>query len=626
MNIQKVFSAVPELKVGVIGDFAVDMYYQLEKETGEISLETGKAVYRGRHPRSSLGGAGNVVKNLRALGVNNIWAFGLVGDDVWGRELLHLLKEQHVHVDNMLVQQEEWSSCAYIKPMEDREEEHRLDFGSYNQGDDELLQQVLQNLEARIQELDIVILNQQFVRPLLNEAAIDFFNQLANRHKRCLFVADMRQMGHLLRGIVLKANVEEISRILEIPPFDEADPLLCKQKAAELSRYIQAPVLLTRGENGMLFHRKEESFSVPGILQDGEVDPVGAGDSAISTFAVCMAAGAEDEDALELANLASAVTVKKLYQTGTASQAEILELKQKGTYLHNAYKAAHAQSAVYYKQSTVEIVEDYDRESNIRFAVIDHDGTISVLREGWENLMHDLMLQCICGEELPGLDVKRHQEISAKVNQLISQTTGAPTIVQMEGLVELVERESMVSPDKIMSPEAYKDLYLDHLNRHVEGRIHRFKAGELSIADFTIKGVVQFLEYLKERRISLYLASGTDEEYVIKEAEALGYASLFDGGIHGARPDGISAKRKVIDHLLKEKRASGDEILVIGDGPSEIREGRKAGALCVGIASDEVRRYGLNLHKRNRLIRAGAHVIIPDYSQLSLIMEILIKK
>lgn len=618
-----IFSAVTQLKVGVVGDFAVDMYYQLKKETGEISIETGKDVNQGEQPKTSLGGAGNVVKNVRALGVEQIWAFGVVGDDVWGRELLHLLKEQRVHIEHMLIQQQGWNSCAYIKPMMEKEEDHRLDFGSHNQPNKDLHQQLLQNLDEQLKELDILILNQQFVHPLLNESVVTSLNQLAEKHPHCYFIADMRQLGHLLRGITLKVNPKEMARMLKLSFIDETHEALCEQKAAEISQYIQAPVLLTRGENGMLFYREGKCNSMPGILQDGEIDSVGAGDTAISTFAVCLAAGASPQQALEIANMAAAVTVKKLYQTGTASPEEIRLLQRKASYLYNAYTAAYPQHAQYYQDSNVEIVESYGRVNEVRYLVIDHDGTISVLREGWEKLMHDMMLQCICGEKLSQLNAKQHEEISSKVDQLISQTTGAPTIVQMEGLVELIEREAMISAEEVLSPEAYKERYVTELNGFVAQRIQRFKKGELGIEEFTIKGVVKFLKYLKAQNISLYLASGTDEEYVIKEAEALEYALLFDGEIHGAKPDGVSAKRKVIEHLIREKNATQDQIVVLGDGPSEIREGRKVGALCVGVASDEVRRYGLNLHKRERLIRAGAHIIIPDFSQLSSISEVL---
>lgn len=215
--------------------------------------------------------------------------------------------------------------------------------------------------------------------------------------------------------------------------------------------------------------------------------------------------------------------------------------------------------------------------------------------------------------------------LTDKVNQLISQTTGAPTIVQMEGLVEMVEREGHVKAEAVKTAEAYKAMYLEDLNRHVEKRIERFRSGELQIGDVTVKGVLGFILSMKEKGLKLYLASGTDEEYVIKEAEALGYAKYFEGGIHGAKAGGGSAKRKVLNQLVNQEGIPAEQIIVIGDGPSEIREGRKFGAICVGVASDELRRYGINLHKRERLIRAGAHIIIEDFSQLDHLEKLLLQ-
>jgi len=64
-------------------------------------------------------------------------------------------------------------------------------------------------------------------------------------------------------------------------------------------------------------------------------------------------------------------------------------------------------------------------------------------------------------------------------------------------------------------------------------------------------------------------------------------------------------------------------LATLGDGPVEIRETRKRGGLAIGVASDEVRRYGLNDAKRPRLIRAGADVIIPDFSQADALLGLL---
>ncbi|NOX66139.1 MAG: HAD family hydrolase, partial [Chlorobi bacterium] len=57
-----------------------------------------------------------------------------------------------------------------------------------------------------------------------------------------------------------------------------------------------------------------------------------------------------------------------------------------------------------------------------------------------------------------------------------------------------------------------------------------------------------------------------------------------------------------------------------------IIEGRKVGALCIGVASDEIRRHGINYSKRTRLIKAGAHIVIPDFSQLPILMKTIFSK
>ncbi|MEM9830500.1 MAG: PfkB family carbohydrate kinase [Bacteroidota bacterium] len=609
------FDQISSLHVGVLGDFAVDAYYSLETDTGELSLETGKAVHRAEEIRTSLGAAGNVVNNFSALGVSQIKVFGLRSDDLWGRELLHLLHQKKVDTSGLILQSQQWQSCAYVKPMLGKEEGHRLDFGSYNQANPNSLDQVLNKVKEALPSLDILLLNQQFVKPLLNPDLIQRLNQLACQFTDCLFVADLRDLGQHIRGMILKANTTETARLLGLSQFDERDTKRCLEHCQALSQQQHCPVLLTRGAYGMIYSDETQTTAVPGIWHDGEVDPVGAGDTAVSTFVACQAVNAGISQCLEIANTASAVTVRKLYQTGTASLQEIQDLLADCTYVYHPYRADHPETAHYHADTLIEIVEEYLLQRPIKFAMFDHDGTISVLRQGWEEIMQPLMLRSIAGEAFTKISPSQKNELSEKIRQLIGQTTGAPTIVQMEGLVELIQREGFVPSEDIHSPEHYKQEFLKLLNEKVDERIKRFQRGELGTEDFTINGVIPFIKMLQAASIELYLASGTDEENVKQEAHILGYSSWFTGGIYGARPDEIGAKRKVLQHLLQEKQAKSSEILVIGDGPSEIREGRKIGAICIGIASDEVRRFGLDSAKRERLIRAGAHYIISDFSQ-----------
>jgi phosphoglycolate phosphatase-like HAD superfamily hydrolase len=125
-------------------------------------------------------------------------------------------------------------------------------------------------------------------------------------------------------------------------------------------------------------------------------------------------------------------------------------------------------------------------------------------------------------------------------------------------------------------------------------------------------------------RVILYLASGTDQADVIEEAQALGYAHYFGDRIFGAVADSdTDAKKAVLERLSEVHGLSGRQFAMFGDGPLEIRETRKRGGVSVGIASDEEAAAGVNLAKRTRLIRAGADLIMADYSSLESLLRLL---
>jgi beta-phosphoglucomutase-like phosphatase (HAD superfamily) len=161
----------------------------------------------------------------------------------------------------------------------------------------------------------------------------------------------------------------------------------------------------------------------------------------------------------------------------------------------------------------------------------------------------------------------------------------------------------------------------------VDKRIRKLEKGELQVHDFTIKGSVDFLRELREKGVTLYLTSGTDHDDAAREAGMLGYADLFNGGIFGALDDiHKNSKKDVIGNIIRGNRLWGPELAVFGDGPVEMRECRKANGIAIGVASDEVRRYGLNPRKRTRLIQAGAQIVTPDFSQKDRLLELFFRK
>jgi len=174
-------------------------------------------------------------------------------------------------------------------------------------------------------------------------------------------------------------------------------------------------------------------------------------------------------------------------------------------------------------------------------------------------------------------------------------------------------------------PLTYKREYNRRLMARIADRRQRLLSGGRAGDELLLRGARAFLGALRERELKLYLTSGTDECYVIEEAELLGIAEYFEGGIYGAREDYKTySKDKVIERMLQENVVRGAGLLGVGDGFVEISETRSAGGYAVGVASDEARGGGAaDAWKRKRLMEAGADMIIADFSDLEGILAAL---
>ena len=151
--------------------------------------------------------------------------------------------------------------------------------------------------------------------------------------------------------------------------------------------------------------------------------------------------------------------------------------------------------------------------------------------------------------------------------------------------------------------------------------------GSIDPETLTVPGTYNLLEMLRRHGVTPYLASGTDEVYVLKEAHLLGVDRWFEGRIYGAQREYKTfSKKMVIERIIRENRLEGAELVGFGDGYVEIENVRDAGGFAVGVASNEAARCGIDDWKRERLIRAGADLIIPDYREIAPLEEALFGK
>lgn len=623
-RLEQLLADVARMRVAVIGDFCLDAYWLYDPTGSEISLETGKPTQAVRRQRYGLGGAGNVVSNLIDLGVAHVSAFAVVGDDVFGREMARLLSTSGADVAGLVTQTDDWDTPVYGKPYEGDEEDRRIDFGAFNALGRTSQDDLLARLEAALPELDCVIVNQQLAQGLWVDEMIEHFVDMVARWPQTLFVVDSRNQAERFGQVVLKVNEIEAARICGQPV--EPDTVVPAEQAQDFARQLgertSRPVFITRGGRGLIAFDGGTVHTEPGIQILHKADPVGAGDTAVAAIAASLAAGGSAVEAATLANCAATVTVQKVQQTGTATPDEILGVGSDPDYVYHPELAEDPRRARHQPGTEIELVTEPLTPRRITHAVFDHDGTISVLRQGWEAVMEPMMVRAVLGPTYMTADEALYHRVVSRVRDYIDKSTGLQTILQMQTLAEMVREFGCVPDEHVLDAHGYKKIYNDALMELVRSRLAKLHKRELDVRDLTIRGAVTMLELLSKRGVTLYLASGTDRDDVIAEAEALGYADLFEGRIYGALGDVTKYSKKiVVEGILQQHRLAGSELAGFGDGPVELREVRKRGGLAVGIASDEVRRYGLDSRKRSRLIKAGADVIVPDFSQAAILLD-----
>lgn len=262
--------------------------------------------------------------------------------------------------------------------------------------------------------------------------------------------------------------------------------------------------------------------------------------------------------------------------------------------------------ARFLKGTNIEIIRDTVKRGHLRHALFDFDGTVSLLREGWQQVMVPMMVESLM--ETP--HAEGEDQIRAVVTEFVDRLTGRQTIYQMIQLAEEVEKRGGQPKD----PLEYKRVYLDRLWGRIEGRVAGLKRGDISPEEMLLPGCAELLESLQQRGVTMYLASGTDIEYVQDEAQALGVTDYFVGGVYGAIDDYKKySKRIIIERIIRHHNLHGREFAAFGDGFVEIENAKEVGGIAVGVASDEKKREGINEWKRRRLIDAGADLIIPEY-------------
>jgi phosphoglycolate phosphatase-like HAD superfamily hydrolase len=237
--------------------------------------------------------------------------------------------------------------------------------------------------------------------------------------------------------------------------------------------------------------------------------------------------------------------------------------------------------------------------------MFDFDGTLSLLREGWHTIMVPMMV-----EALVRTGTKESEaELTVRVEEFVMALNGQPTIFQMARLAEEVRARGAAAE----VPTVYLEDFQGRLLRVVGERAGEIRDGRVPAEHWAVPGSHRFLAMLRDRGLKLYLASGTELRFVRPEADLLQLTPYFGNEVHAPAGDETTfSKRAVIERMIADNDLSGDQLLSFGDGVVETEEVRRVGGTAVAVAS-ALDRGRLNQWKRDRLVAAGADLVIPDY-------------
>ncbi|MDP6723566.1 MAG: HAD hydrolase-like protein, partial [Pirellulaceae bacterium] len=259
--------------------------------------------------------------------------------------------------------------------------------------------------------------------------------------------------------------------------------------------------------------------------------------------------------------------------------------------------------------TNIEVVGQFTPDKPPQHVLFDFDGTLSLIREGWPDVMVPMMVEYLLETE-----TDESPEVLRDVcMKFIMELTGKQTIYQMIRLAEEIRKRGRTPLD----PVEYKNEYHERLMCQIKSRREGLRNGSIDTAEMLVPGSFELLDALKERQVPVYLASGTDERYVREEVELLQLDRYFGPHVHGAVDDYKSfSKAQVIQRILANNNVDGTSLLGFGDGYVEVQNVHDVGGTAIAVASDETNRSGEpDPWKRQRLIGAGAHAVVPDFAE-----------
>ena len=330
---QEITGKYASLRIGVVGDFCLDRYLEIDPAKQETSIETGLPVHNVVNVRSQPGAAGTILNNLVALGIGEIYPVGFAGEDGEGFELRSSLRNQRgVRLDHFW-KTDQRRTFTYCKPLiveagKAPLELNRLDSKNWTPTPALLQGRLIDSAANVAADSDAMILMDQVDLPetgVITSRLLEAVGCIVRELPELPIIADSRRGLRGYPPVCLKMNSAELNASAGCPGHAQLEDL--KAVAAALAKKQGRHVFVTLSERGILGASPEGRVEhVPALPVRGSIDIVGAGDAVTANLTAALAAGATLRESLQIAMVAASIVIHQLGTTGTASVSEIRTL------------------------------------------------------------------------------------------------------------------------------------------------------------------------------------------------------------------------------------------------------------------------------------------------------------
>jgi D-beta-D-heptose 7-phosphate kinase/D-beta-D-heptose 1-phosphate adenosyltransferase len=303
--------------IAIIGDFMIDHY--LWGKSDRISPEAPVPVVEIIKEEDRLGGAGNVVNNLLALGAE-VLVSGVLGKN--SNRLLKLLNNKNIDTSGMFIDNYR-ETIIKSRVIAAHQQVIRYDKETKNPISEEYEEKILNYLKNYIDKIEIILLS-DYEKGVLTKSLTQKIIKLSNRYNKKLIIDPKKDFSKYQNAWMIKPNKKELSLATGIEINSEED---LKKAGWKLKKELNLDYLLvTLSEEGMALFG-DEYIKIPTIARE-VYDVTGAGDTVLATLGYYLSKSDDLVEAMHFANAAAAVVVGKL-GSATVSLEEIREFERR---------------------------------------------------------------------------------------------------------------------------------------------------------------------------------------------------------------------------------------------------------------------------------------------------------